>query len=99
MKTYRDVFWLLSLFVLNIAAHNHDCCLTDEQATYIASTWLPLNVKPPQAWFSNSCYSQTADAILAPTFELYSDSDNYVGAPPPNNPVCQKLDTCTSAYC
>lgn len=91
MNNCRNGFWVLSLFVLNIAANNHrnhDCCLTDEQATYIATTWLPLNVKPPQAWLSNPRYNQTADTILAPAFELYSDSDNYVGAPPPNNPVC-----------
>ncbi|KAG9943266.1 hypothetical protein KCU85_g8790, partial [Aureobasidium melanogenum] len=24
--------------------------------------------------------------LLAPNFQLYSDSDNYVGSPPPDNP-------------
>ncbi|KAK5118555.1 hypothetical protein LTR85_008020 [Meristemomyces frigidus] len=89
MKASQELLWLLPLIapcVTATSSWNDQCCLTDSQANYIARTWLPLNVKPPSAWLTNPYYNQTADKLLAPTFQLYSDSDNYVGAPPPNNP-------------
>ncbi|KAK8205594.1 25S rRNA (adenine2142-N1)-methyltransferase [Zalaria obscura] len=62
---------------------DHATCRT----RHIADTWLPLNVQPPSAWLTDPYYNNTAITLLAPNFQLYSDSDNYVGSPPPNNPV------------
>jgi len=89
MKASQYLLWLFPLIAPCIARSdwNNQCCLTDEEANYIANTWLPLNVQPPSAWLNNPYYNQTAYKLLAPNFQLYSDSDNYVGSPPPSNPV------------
>lgn len=66
---------------------SNQSCLDKTEARRIIETWPPLNVQPPSAWLDDPYYNNTAMALLAPQFQLYSDSDNYVGSPPPDSPV------------
>lgn len=89
MRPLQYILCITGLFTLSVVADhsNNRSCLDSTEARRIIDTWLPLNVQPPSAWLNNSCYNDTAMMLLAPDFQLYSDSDNYVGAPPPDNPV------------
>lgn len=89
MKVIRYILCITSLIVSSVATgfSNDHSCLNSTEARRIMNTWLPLNVQPPSAWLNNPYYNDTTMRLLAPNFQLYSDSDNYVGSPPPDNPV------------
>jgi hypothetical protein len=89
MRPLQYILCITGLITSFVVAHhpNNRSCLDSTEARRIIDTWLPLNVQPPSAWLDNPYYNDTAMTLLAPNFQLYSDSDNYVGSPPPNNPV------------
>lgn len=89
MRFLQHILRITSLITPFVAADssNNQSCLNGAEARRIINTWLPLNVQPPSAWLNDPYYNNTAMKLLAPEFQLYSDSDNYVGSPPPNNPV------------
>jgi hypothetical protein len=89
MRPLQYIPCITGLIPLSVVADhsNNRSCLNSTEARRIIDTWLPLNVQPPSAWLKNSYYNDTAMTLLALDFQLYSDSDNYVGSPPPDNPV------------